>query len=80
MFFVHHAVLNGIGLGVLPRFLAEADVQHGRLIHLYPAWTAVSGHLWFLTPASARAPSTVTAFRALLEESLALKEMVLVQG
>lgn len=29
MFFVHRAVLRGIGLGVLPLFLADADVTRG---------------------------------------------------
>lgn len=75
MFFVHHAVLAGIGLGVLPHFLAEREVSRERMVNLFPTWTAISGSIWFLTPASRMPSRAVAAFRELLVESLALKQM-----
>jgi DNA-binding transcriptional LysR family regulator len=50
MTFVHHATLHGIGLGMLPLFLAEADVRAGRLVQVLPQWTMGSGQIWFVTP------------------------------
>ena len=76
MFFVHHAVLNGIGLGVLPLFLADADVTRGRMTRIFPEWVATSGSLWFVTPAATVVSGAVAAFRELLVESLAQKQMV----
>ncbi len=66
MFFVHHAVPSGIGLGVLPLFLAEADVARRRITRVFPSWVATSGSLWFVTPAAKVAPGAVTAFRGFL--------------
>ena len=75
MFFVHHAVLSGIGLGVLPFFLAEREVARDRMVNVLPGWTTLHGSIWLLTPGS-RAPSrAVAAFRELLVKSLALKGM-----
>jgi DNA-binding transcriptional LysR family regulator len=75
MFFVHHAVLSGIGLGVLPHFLADREVARERMVNLFPSWTAVSGNIWFLTPASRMPSRAVVVFRELLSETLALKGM-----
>jgi DNA-binding transcriptional LysR family regulator len=44
------AVLHGAGLGVLPSFLADADLRHGRLVQILSRWTLSGGHIWFVTP------------------------------
>ncbi len=54
MTFVQNAVVHGIGLGVLPMFLADADVRQGRLIEVLPGLTLKSGAIWFLTPPTHR--------------------------
>ena len=77
MFFVHHAILSGIGLGVLPLFLADADVARGRITRVFPSWVATSGSLWFVTPAAKVAPGAVTAFRGCIVDSLEEKQMAL---
>jgi DNA-binding transcriptional LysR family regulator len=50
MTFVQSAVVHGTGLGVLPMFLADVDVRHGRLVEVLPGLTLKSGTIWFLTP------------------------------
>jgi len=46
------AVIHGAGLGLLPSFLADADLRQGRLVHVLPRWTVTGGHIWFVTPAT----------------------------
>jgi DNA-binding transcriptional LysR family regulator len=59
MTFVHHATLHGVGLGILPLFLAEADVRAGRLVQVLPQWTVGSGQIWFVTPGGKHKPSPI---------------------
>ena len=54
MTFVHSALVHGIGLGVLPRFLADADVRQGRLLEVLPGLVLMRGTIWFLTPPTHR--------------------------
>jgi len=54
MTFVQNAVVHGTGLGVLPMFLADADVRQGRLLQVLPGLALKSGNIWFLTPPTHR--------------------------
>jgi DNA-binding transcriptional LysR family regulator len=54
MTFVQSAIVHGIGLGVLPMFLADADVRQGRLLQVLPGLALFSGTIWFLTPPAHR--------------------------
>jgi DNA-binding transcriptional LysR family regulator len=47
-----HAVIHGAGLGVLPSFLADAELRQGRLVQVLSRWTVAGGHIWFVTPAA----------------------------
>jgi DNA-binding transcriptional LysR family regulator len=46
------AVIQGAGLGILPSFLADADLRQGRLVQVLSRWTVSGGQLWFVTPAA----------------------------
>jgi DNA-binding transcriptional LysR family regulator len=46
------AVIQGAGLGLLPNFLADADLRQGRLVQLLSRWTVAGGDMWFVTPAA----------------------------
>jgi DNA-binding transcriptional LysR family regulator len=46
------AVIHGAGLGMLPSFLADADLRQGRLVQVLSRWTVSGGHIWFVTPAA----------------------------
>jgi DNA-binding transcriptional LysR family regulator len=59
MTFVQNAVVHGTGLGVLPMFLADADVRHGRLVQVLPRFELLTGAIWFLTPAAHRKTAPV---------------------
>jgi DNA-binding transcriptional LysR family regulator len=54
MTFVQNALGHGIGLGVLPTFLSDADVRQGRLLQVLPGLALMSGTIWFLTPPTHR--------------------------
>jgi DNA-binding transcriptional LysR family regulator len=68
--FAWQAVRSGIGVGVLPSFLAQADVAGGRLVNLVPRWSVLAGALWFVHPRTTHLPRKVQAFRDLLLEHL----------
>ena len=71
MFFVHHMVLQGSGLGVLPSFLADDELRRGRLVQVLPRWSVTPGHIWFLTPCEQKPTRIVGTLRDLLIEVLA---------
>ncbi len=74
MAFSHSAVLHGCGLGVLPYFLVDQDIRHGRLIHLLQRWDVTGAELWFLSHAKPRAAAqTVDRLRESVAEVLSAK-------
>jgi DNA-binding transcriptional LysR family regulator len=76
MTFVHHATMQGMGLGVLPLFLAEADVRAGRLVQVLPQWTIGSGQIWFVTPGGKHKPAPIVGKLAdFLADVLAARDM-----
>jgi DNA-binding transcriptional LysR family regulator len=70
LLFVRDAVRSGAGIGLLPTFVAEADVLAGRLVRIVPRFERVAGHLHIVTPAAKHVPRKVTAFRDLVLELL----------
>lgn len=70
LLFARDAVRAGAGVGLLPTFLAEADVVAGRLVRVLPRFERPAGHLHIVTPAAKHVPRKVTAFRDLVLELL----------
>jgi DNA-binding transcriptional LysR family regulator len=70
MFFQREALRAGCGLGVLPSFLADADVANGALVRVLPDWVVFSGRVLLIHPAHRHLPRKVTAFQELLLELL----------
>lgn len=62
MLFLHQAALAGLGLVVLPTFLAQADVRAGRLIAVLPDVLVDHGELYLLHPPARRMARRVRAF------------------
>jgi DNA-binding transcriptional LysR family regulator len=76
MTFVLSAVREGAGLGMLPSFLADADLRQGRLIQVLPRWTISGGHLWFVTPAGRQKTTPLTdALRECVADVLAARSL-----
>jgi DNA-binding transcriptional LysR family regulator len=71
MGFVHQAILHGVGIGMLPVFLAEADVREGRLVQVLPRWSFPTVAIWFVTHAATKPSRATEAFRECLVEVLA---------
>jgi DNA-binding transcriptional LysR family regulator len=70
LLFARDAVRAGAGIGLLPTFVAEADVVAGRLVRIVPRFERPAGFLHIVTPASKHVPRKVTAFRDLVLELL----------
>ena len=62
MLFLHRAVLAGLGLAVLPTFLAQADVSAGRLVAVLPDTMVDHGELYLLHPPARRMARRVRVF------------------
>lgn len=62
MSFVRGALVQGIGVGVLPSFLAAPEVDAGRLVPVLPKLSAPAGAVHLLTHAGRQSPPKVRAF------------------
>lgn len=72
MMFVGQAVRAGLGLGVLPVFLASADLAAGRLVRVLPRLTLrPGGTLYFVHARATNVARKITAFRDYLVEYIA---------
>ena len=65
---VREAVLQGVGLSVLPDYAIADDLAAGRLIHVLPQWRLPSGGIHVVFPTARFRPPKVRAFVDLLAE------------
>jgi len=70
MMFVHRTVRAGLGLGLMPAFLAQQDVSAGTLVRVLPRLELKQGGLYLLHPPARHVPRKVTAFRDFLVQHL----------
>src|SRR5512138_1584286 len=70
LLFVRDAVRAGVGIGLLPTFVAEADVIAGSLVRIVPKFERPAGSLYIVTPSAKHVPGKVSAFRDLVLEML----------
>ena len=68
--FVREAVRAGLGIGLLPTFLARNDLTAGRLVRIVPRAALRGGRLLFVHPPAEHVPRKLTAFRDFLLEYL----------
>ncbi len=70
LLFVHRAIQAGAGLGVIPAFLAQADLTSGTLVRVLPKFETSAGALYLVHPPAQHVPRKVTAFRDYLLQHL----------
>lgn len=70
IFVLRELVRLGGGIGALPTFLADADLQAGTLAPVLPKLALTRAAIYLVSPARKHVASRVTAFRALLFELL----------
>jgi DNA-binding transcriptional LysR family regulator len=75
MWFARAAVCAGVGLALLPTFLADAEIEQGRLVAVLPKLAMRSSVLWFVCPVARHLPKKVAVFRDFLLEALAKKPL-----
>lgn len=72
--FVHAAVLAGAGIGSLPTFLVNEQVETGNVVRVLPAWKQQRAGALYLVFSSARyLPRRVVVFRDFLLEKVGLE-------
>ena len=62
LFFIREAAIAGAGLALLPSFLAEREVEAGRLQRVLPRHDTRTGAMWVVTPGG-QLPKRTVAFR-----------------
>lgn len=71
--FARRAVLEGVGVGLLPTFLCIREVERGRLVRLLPTHVAPGSQLNLVYPSAKYLPHRVGVFRDFLAAKLALR-------
>ena len=71
MFFMREALRAGAGVGILPTFLAAADLAAGALVCALPKWSMQQGTLWIVSPGGRNSPRKVVVFRDFVLEAFA---------
>ena len=59
---LREAALAGVGVGVLPDWLAREDLVAGRLVRVLPQWNAREFSINVIYPAQRKLPARVRAF------------------
>lgn len=75
LLFAHGAVREGLGLGILPTFLANPDVASGLLVRVLPRWGMEAGTLHFVYPRTGHLSRKVRAFRDFVIEFVAARPL-----
>jgi DNA-binding transcriptional LysR family regulator len=68
--FARAAVVEGCGIGYLPKAFATDEVATGKLVRVLPKWFCVDASLWALWPGERRPPRKVAAFLEMLDEAV----------
>lgn len=58
----HRAIVDGLGIGYMAKFLAYDDIQSGRLIELFPTRRVVLSHIYAVYPERRNLPLKTRAF------------------
>ena len=61
------AICQGAGFGVVPDYLAQAELDSGRLVELLPEWALPEGGIFAVYPGARFKPSKVTTFVDMLQ-------------
>jgi DNA-binding transcriptional LysR family regulator len=69
--FVGNAVVAGIGLGLLPTFLARDHIAAGTVVRVLPRVSVIAGSLYLVYPPTRQLPRKVSALRDFLVEHFA---------
>ncbi len=64
--FVRRALLDGVGVGLLPSFMCARDVERGRLVRVLPEYRAFGAPIHLVYPSGRYVPRRVVAFRDFL--------------
>jgi len=69
--FVHQATVCGLGIGLMPRFLAAPAVARGELVPLLPSYQGFRGAWHLVYPSARYLPRRAVAFRDFVLAELA---------
>jgi DNA-binding transcriptional LysR family regulator len=72
---IYRLVSNGAGLGMISDYLCAASIKAGRLIRLFPDWTAPPVEVTIVFPSKRESAPTVRAFVDFMKE-IGLRDML----
>lgn len=64
--FVHQAAVCGLGIGLMPKFLAAKSVERGELVPVLPSYLGARGAWHLVYPSARYLPRRAVAFRDLI--------------
>jgi DNA-binding transcriptional LysR family regulator len=64
------ALIAGLGIAVLPRFIAQDALDSGALESILEDWSAPTGALYLITPSLGPRPARITALLDFFAERL----------
>jgi DNA-binding transcriptional LysR family regulator len=68
LIFVREAVIAGLGIGVMPWFMASPELAAGRITRVLPDYQAATGTMYVVYPPAKPLPPKVAAFTSYLVE------------
>jgi DNA-binding transcriptional LysR family regulator len=63
---LHDCAVRGAGVALMPSFLAQPDIDAGRLVRLLPDWRGMVKELYFVYPSPQSATARLRAFLSVL--------------
>ncbi|RCK43728.1 LysR family transcriptional regulator [Thalassospira profundimaris] len=68
LFATRHAVLNGLGVGIVSRWIVVDDLREGRLVNLFPDWQASALPVYLVYPYASYYPARMRKFFDILRD------------
>lgn len=68
------AILEGVGMGVLPDYMCQEDLDSGRLVRVLPSWSLAPGIVHAVYPSRRGMAPAVRAFLDFLEEKVVCRD------
>jgi DNA-binding transcriptional LysR family regulator len=78
--FTSDAIFSGLGLGLLPCFLAESGLRDGRLVQVLTRYSIDPMSMWFITHAGVRRAQVTDGLRAALVDVMSARPSVFLMG
>ncbi|HEY9639832.1 MAG TPA: LysR family transcriptional regulator [Coleofasciculaceae cyanobacterium] len=67
---IHQAIVSGLGIGLIPEFLAQSDLKRQELINVLPQWSSAPSPINVVYPSRKYVPQKVSVFLDFLDQKM----------